>query len=37
MTIRECVTIYEMGYEISARNHGRLHPNGLIEHGLRHE
>ncbi len=37
MILKECIMIYEMGYEISAGNHGRMHPNGLHEHGLRHE
>jgi hypothetical protein len=34
MILKECIMIYEMGYEISAGNHGRMHPNSMHERGL---
>jgi hypothetical protein len=37
MILKEYIVLYEREHEISAGNHGRLHPNGLHEHGLRHE
>jgi hypothetical protein len=36
MILKECTMIYEMGYEISARNHGCLHPNGRFKHDFSH-
>ena len=36
MIIKGHIVLYERGNEISAGNHGRLHPNGPHKHGLRH-